>query len=35
MQAPGTVRIGGFKRLKWKKKEDEGLAFAAACRLTK
>ena len=27
MQALRTVRIGGFKRLKWKKKEEEGLAF--------
>lgn len=25
----------GFKRLKWKEKEEEGLALAAACRLTK
>ena len=29
MQALRTVRIGGFKRLKWKKKEEEGLAFCS------
>ena len=29
MQALRTVRIGGFERLKWKKKEEEGLAFCS------
>lgn len=29
MQALRTVRIGGFKKLKWKKKEEEGLAFCS------